>query len=131
MADEKVYFEENSVKVTNSRLLIGEQTFAMDEIRAVSTYWARKNMPIAFILIGVGAGLTGTGRGLSIFLQIVINILTVGSIIAGIVILVRFSTIYGLTLSTESGENNISFSSNKKFIEKIKAAINQSITERQ
>lgn len=130
MADEKVYFEENSVKVTNSRLLIGEQTFAMDEIRAVSTYWARKNRPIAFILIGVGAGLTGTGRGLSSFLQIVINILTVGSIIAGIVILVRFSTIYGLTLSTESGENSISFSSNKKFIEKIKEAINQSIAER-
>lgn len=119
MMGEKTFFEYEDVKVTNSRLMVASQTFAMSNITSVKTL---KNQPNRFwpglvIIFGVVMlldnpliGLViGGGGGLWLYSQ---------------------KTMFHVMLTSAGGETSALSSQQRNYIEKVVQALNDAIVAR-
>lgn len=127
---ERVFYDAGGVKVTNTRFMVSNQTYAMSGITSVTTIVespSRKG-PIIMILIGV-LGVIGTFTsqqqpppGIFVFLAALIAI--------GVWWWTRKKSTYHIVLKSASGEQRPISDKNHQFIEDVVGALNEAIVHR-
>jgi hypothetical protein len=127
MAEEKTFYTDEHVTVTNSRLIALGETFAMSGVTSVKMEEekpSRRNPILAMILgggIAVASLFAGEMGGL------LFGLLFAG---AGYWLLRRQKPKYHITLRTAAGDSKAYHSTNKGEVSKIVAAINDAIVHR-
>lgn len=121
--DEKIFFDERGVKVTNTRFILpNDKTFAMSGVTAVRTSRVdpAKNIPIIMMIVGgIVAYAHGGLNGWSILLLVV-----------GALWLWLQKPTFFVTLSTASGEQQALEDKSSAWISSVVAALNESIIYR-
>jgi hypothetical protein len=123
MTTETVYFDNGNVKVTNSRLIVKNQTFAMSGITSVNFVEVKPNrlLPIG-LLIG-GLLVPGAQHATEIGHYIVFAV-------PGALWLALQRSRYAIRIGSASGESQALDSKYKDFVNGVVAAINKAIIER-
>ena len=126
MAEEKIYYDKNGVKITESRAIINDTTYPMNNISSVST-GMKENSPLGAYGIGGGLivmsimGMRETGAAALI------------GIVAGILICAFGTTMknnYIVKIGSAGSEKDGLASQDKEYIEEIVNAINEAIIAR-
>ena len=116
---EKVFFDEREVKVTNTRFILpGQKTFAMSGVTAVKTSQIDPNRLVPLLLLVVGL-IVGYNKG--------VNLISFGLVVAGGVWLYLQKSTYFIVLSTSSGEQQALQDKDLSWISKVVAALNEAI----
>lgn len=118
---EKVFYQDANVTVTQSRFIAGSKTYAMRNISSVSLFKIEKSRALPIILILIG-GLMLFGDSSRIF----------GVILAAIGVLwvVLIKDEYSVRISTNAGEVNSLVSKEQPYIQKIVDALNDAMIHR-
>lgn len=121
MAEERTFFQYEDITVTNSRFMVGSQTFAMSNITSVKASKQEPNRfwPIALIVFGVLALVANA--------NIWVVVLIGGS---GIAWLLMQNTMYHIMLTTAGGETSALSSKQREYIKKVVHALNEAIVAR-
>lgn len=127
MTEEKTFFHYEDVSVTNSRFMVGSQTFAMSNITSVQALKQdpKRFWPTVVIILG-GLYTLGsfagdqTGSG-------VVGLIVVA---AAIYWWIRKKPMYHVMLRTAGGEAKALSSEQKEYIEKVVQALNDAIVTR-
>lgn len=120
---EQMYFDQDGVSVSNSRLVVKGTTYPINSIASVR---ATESKPIPLtgiflILVGFGLLLGGDPK-LYMFGPIVMGL--------GIFMIVKKSKVYSVVLRTSSGESQVLDSKDKSQVLSIVEALNKSIIDR-
>ena len=125
--EEKVFFDNGDVTVTNARFISNGQTYVMSNITSVKNLIEdpSKTGPVIFIIIGGIIALAGLGNT------------SFGAILVGAAILAvgvlwfkGLKSKYYVALATASGETRALTSEDKSFIDTIVKALNDAIIHR-
>jgi hypothetical protein len=118
--DEKVFFEEGSIKVTNSRFIAGAQTYAMSGVTSVRSAVHLPKRTGIYILGGVGLLMLVGGAEIA------------GILALGIAVALWFvnKPKYSVALTSASGETDAHLSPDQDLIARIVNAINEAIIHR-
>ena len=119
MDNDKTFFQDNDVLITQSRIVIFGKTYAMRNISSVSiTQESKLFLKISSIIMLIFA-LSG------FFLkEYLIGIIALG---IAVIMLLNSKDEYIVVISSNSGDNNALKSKNRDYIESIIAAINEAI----
>lgn len=118
--EEKTFFEYDDVKITNTRFMIGSQTYAMSNITSVKAYEEKPKRTL---------GIIGLIAGIIIAVQIEP---IAGAIIAFVSILLMFiqKTVYHVMLNTSGGETSALKTHQTEYLNKVVSALNEAIVHR-
>lgn len=118
---EKDFYQDQSVRVTQSRFIVGNKTYAMRNISSVSIFTIEKSRfgPIAMIVFGAMLLF-----GKSIWL---LGVVIVG---LGVAWLFLLKNDYAVRISTNAGEVNSIQSNDQHYIQKIVDALNEALVHR-
>lgn len=124
---ETVYYQSGDITITNSRAVIGDQTYSMSNVTSVSVLEIQPNRTGGIILALLGLLFTAVGwaSGGGLFLW-----LGVLGLAIGIIIIASLRTKYAVCIGSASGESNAFISPDKEHIHPIVEAINKAIVER-
>jgi len=127
MTQEKTYFTNDKVRITNSRAILGEKTYAMSNITSVSmgTIPANYNPAIFLAVAGISGLILGPQIDASMCMVVGIVLL-----ILGIILAVAAKTQYSVRLGSSSGESDALSSPDQGQIRKIVDAMNDAIIDR-
>lgn len=119
--NELVFYQDNSVKVTQSRFITNSKTYAMRNISSVHVFEIIKSrkLPIALLVIGFLMVFSDDARTVALILMAV-----------GGLLLFLIKNEYAVRISTNSGEANSIISRDRAYIETIVEALNQAIIHR-
>lgn len=121
--EEKIFFNQGNVSVSNSRFIVDGQTYAMNNVTSVKSGVVKPNRlgSIVIGLIGLVMVLSGSG----------------GVLIGGLVLLVLAvlswmgnKKQYTVLLNTSSGENQALVSSDESYIRTVINSLNDAIVSR-
>jgi len=120
MDTERTFFQYEDVKVTNSRFIVGSQTFALSNITSVKASEQTPNRfwPIALGILGALCAM-GTARELGVVLLVV----------AGVWWFVQKAKFH-VRLTTAGGETTALTSIQRDYIERVVQALNEAIVAR-
>ena len=118
---EKVFYQDANVTVTQSRFIAGSKTYAMRNISSVSLFKIEKSRALPIILILIG-GLMLFGDSSRIFGVILVAI--------GVLWVVLIKDEYSVRISTNAGEVNSLVSEEQPYIQKIVDALNDAMIHR-
>lgn len=119
---EKIFYQDESVKVTQSRFTVENETYAMRNISSVTNYEIKKSKIIPRIIMLIG-----------IFLIFLMEAFFIGGMMAivGLVWqLLLLKNDFAVKISTNAGEPNTLISKNKEYIQEVVDAINEAIIYR-
>lgn len=118
---EKIFYQDESVKVTQSRFTVGNETYAMRNISSVTNYEIKKSRikPILFTIGGI----------IYVFVE-VSSIYSWVLLISSIIWLVLTKNEFAVKISTNAGEPNTLKSENREYIQEVVDAINEAIIYR-
>ncbi|HON53294.1 MAG TPA: DUF6232 family protein [Bacteroidales bacterium] len=119
MAEEKVYFENGDVKVTNARFLTFGKMHSMAGVTSVAKYVISPSYKYPIITLVIGLILFAVSW--------IFALIVTGVAIAWIVSLKKE---YQITLSSASGSEEALRSKDEAFIDEIINALNQAIIDR-
>lgn len=129
MADEtSFYADQNGVRVTDKRVILGDTTYALANITSVSTTIEKPSLtgPILFIGIGVllllGAASGGNSGVLAVF--------GVPLLLLGVIWYRGCKPRWHLRIASASGESTPLQSTNQQWISSIAQAINEAMIHR-
>jgi hypothetical protein len=124
MDTETTFFQSNDISVTNTRFIVGAQTFAIRGVTSVQAIKIPANYgdSLAFIFIGVIIALFGFANSLFVLGGLGILILFLG-----IWVVTRQKPIFAIVLRTASGEIKAYQSYDSSYISHIIEALNRSI----
>ncbi|MGF6265034.1 hypothetical protein OKW49_005962 [Paraburkholderia youngii] len=122
--DERVFLDENGMRVTNARFITPAQTYAMSGVTSVKREMkpANRTPGVLFALLGAAIFfLTDGGVGK-----------LVGFLVAcaGIAVAVKAKDLHYVVIHSASGESRATQSNDKGAIDRIIAALNESIIAR-
>ncbi len=123
MATETTFFQSGEITVTNARLMVGAQTFAMRGITSVQGVETQASYTGAALLILVGVALAIGGFASAIGLAVVGVLLAAG----GIWLCFRQKPTYAVVLRTAGGEVTAYQSKDRDYISQVIQALNDSI----
>lgn len=117
---EKIFFKDDNVAVTQARYIANSKTYAMRNISSVSLFVLKSNYTLETILVIIGA------------IVLISGTFIVGAIISviGLLLIVFKKDEYSVRISTNSGETNSLISKDKDYIQKIVNALNEAIIHR-
>lgn len=117
--DEKTFFENDGVKVTNARFVVDGQTFAMSNVTSVNPVTVPPNRMWGYVLLLIGlVGLMG-------------NPLFGAPVIAiAIYIIYKQKRTYHVMLRTSGGETKALTTQQKEYVDTIVSALNDAIVHR-
>ncbi len=120
--EEKVFYEDENVKVTQSRFTVGTETYAMRNISSVTNFEIEnsKIVPWIFIISGI----------ISVFFIETIKWWNAVMVIGGIIWAILITNDFAVKISTNAGEPNTLISEDKEYIQKVVDAINEAIIYR-
>ncbi|PKM19840.1 MAG: QacE [Gammaproteobacteria bacterium HGW-Gammaproteobacteria-15] len=120
--EEKVFFNQGNVTVSNSRFIVNGQTYAMSNVTSVKSGEIAPNHGAAVILGFIGlACLLGSG-GMFFFGLLLIGL--------AIYMFMKNKPTYSVILNTASGENQALTSTDKQYIVQVINSLNESIVNR-
>ena len=121
--DEKIFFEDGGVKITNARFIVGSKTYAMSGVTSVKTHVEPPNRMMPIIIGAVGV--------LLLFVQS-IEAIVFGLILAGVAFLIwrGQSEVHSVILSSSSGEVQALSDTNGERIGAVIAALNDVLIHR-
>lgn len=146
--EEKIFFQENNVLVSQSRLVIEDKTYVLRNISSVSTasnHWIKKPSKVLYkILIGLALLLLyNQYKVISLYKQQNTDIPNFCYIMIVIYIAVFIFAVYKINrlkpqyfynyyvrISSNSGTSDVLSSSDKQYIQKVVEALNQAIIYR-
>lgn len=119
--EEKVFYKDASVQVTQSRFVTNAKTFAMRNISSVTLFKIKASRAFQIFIIIVGALMliNSDTRVFGIVLAL-----------AGILILYFTKDSYSVRISSNSGESDGFVSKDKELVQKIVNAVNDAIIHR-
>ncbi|WP_395611028.1 DUF6232 family protein [Pseudomonas sp. B22129] len=120
--DEKVFFNQGDVSVSNSRFIVDGQTYAMSNVTSVKSRVTPPDRGAAIIIAIVGLACL-LGRG---------SVFVAGLIALAIAVLVWRSSKakYAVVLNTSSGEKQALVSNDKTYITNVITSLNEAIVSR-
>ncbi len=119
MAEEKVFFEQGDVKVTNARFLTYGKTHSMNGITSVTKFMINPNRKPPLIVAGIGL--------LAFIFKWYIAVLIIA--LAAVWWFLQ-KTNYSVQLSSASGDTEALTSTDEEYIDKVVAALNDAIVHR-
>ncbi len=119
MAEEKVFFEEGSVKVTNARFLTYGKTHSMNGITSVTKYMIKPNRKGPLIVAGIGL--------LAFIFKWYVAVIILAAAVAWWFLQ---KTKYSVQLASASGHNDALTSTNEEYIDRVVNALNDAIVHR-
>lgn len=128
--DNKIFYENNSIKVTNKRFMVGDKTFVLSNVTSIDS---SKSSVVFFKILGFILIMVGVGNFISAFNASsaigVIDFYSVGYLFWSVIGILFFLTKvrYSVILKTAGADNNVYSSKNKQEIDKIVEALNQSV----
>ena len=120
---EKAFFNQDGISVSNTRIVIGGQTFALNNITSVRTLVEQPSRkgPIILGIVGILSMMTGEGALIMLGL----------ALIAGAVFWwMSTKTEYYVALTTAAGESKALSNKDEQYVDKIVQALNDAIIER-
>jgi len=128
MSQETVFYQDDQVRVTNSRAVLKGKTYAMANITSVSHVDASASLvwPVIIFLIGLVVflfALMGDGTTCTLVVGIAMCVGVVGWF-------VFLRTRYAVVIGSASGETQALVSRDKSYTAKVAAAINEAIVRR-
>jgi hypothetical protein len=119
--EEKVFYKDASVQVTQSRFVTNAKTFAMRNISSVTLFKIKASRAFQIFIIIAGALLliNSDTRVFGIVLAL-----------AGIILLYFTKDSYSVRISSNSGESDGFVSKDKELVQKIVSAVNDAIIHR-
>lgn len=117
--EEKLFFEHNGVKVTNTRFISGGQTFAMSNITSVKSSEEKPKRLGGVLILLIG-------------LVTMASLPIIGGLIsaAAIYYLIKLKPMYHIMLSTSGGESSALKTDQKEYLNQIVTALNEAIIYR-
>lgn len=121
--EERIFFEQGSVKVTNARFIVDTRTYAMNGVTSVksSVTPPTRGLPIALIIIGALMLLAG-GMG--------VKLLGVALIGGGIWVWSQQKSTHAVFLSSASGEVQALANTDDQYINGVVQALNEALIHR-
>ncbi|WP_018079651.1 DUF6232 family protein [Thiobacillus denitrificans] len=117
--EEKTFFEYEDVKVTNTRFVSGEQTFAMNNVTSVKTHVERPSRLLGILILILSVGVTYNNPEVGLVMMA-----------AAAYYLYRQKTTYHLLLTTSAGETNALRTHQLEYMTQVVGALNQAIIYR-
>ncbi|WP_438869490.1 DUF6232 family protein [Pseudomonas sp. L1(2025)] len=120
--DEKIFFNQGNVSVSNSRFIVDGQTYAMSNVTSVKSGVTPPDRGAAIIIAIIGlACLFGSGW-----------VFVVGIVAVAIAVLAWMGSKakYSVILNTSSGENKALVSEDRPYIANVVASLNEAIVSR-
>lgn len=117
--EEKIFFEYEDVKVTNSRFISGGQTYVMNNITSVKPFEQNPSRigGIVVFLIGLAAMSSNVLVGLLVCA-------------AAAYFLYQQKTVFHILLATSAGETKALVTYQRDYLDKVIAALNNAIVSR-
>lgn len=120
--DEKIFFSQGNVSVSNSRFIVDGQTYAMSNVTSVKSRVTPPDRSAAVIIAIVGLACL-FGRGWLLVAGLV-------AVAIGVLAWMGSKAKYAVVLNTSSGENQALVSEDKAYIANVVASLNEAIVSR-
>ncbi|PHV31621.1 hypothetical protein CSQ94_20260 [Janthinobacterium sp. BJB312] len=118
--EERTFFEQGDVKVTNARFVSGGQTYAMSNVTSVKPFEKKPPRALGIILALLGLGImAGT--------SFMLGLLVLG---AGLAILFLVKPVYHVLLATSAGETRALMTKNREYLNQVVQAVNEAMIHR-
>lgn len=120
--EEHIFLNENDIKVTSTRLVVEDHTFAMSGVTSIELVKEEKTKPILSILTGVGLLFYGIYQEGNVFLVF-------GAILLVFSLAMWFKEkeVFTIILHTSSGEQEALTDEDSGFVERVQKALNDAI----
>lgn len=127
---ETIYYQDESIIVTNTRAVLGTKTYAMANITSVSMGVIPANRVPGIVLALIGLAIAGCAC--SVVGKDAASVIVFGLIVLGLGIAIAAApkTRYVVKIGSASGEANALVSKDKEYIQKIVNAVNEAIIKR-
>lgn len=121
--DENIFYQDENVKVTQSRFTVGSDTYAMRNISSVTNFEIKKSKTNPILLL-IGS------ICYMIFIKSDISYIAIIIAVLSILWFFGINNEFAVKISTNAGEPNTLVSEDKKYIQKVVDAINEAIIYR-
>lgn len=121
--EEKVFYRDDIVTVTQSRFIANQKTYTMRNISSVTITKIEKSTLLQMALLI-------TGILMAIFSEEGIRLLGIVVAIGSFVWMAMMKSEFSIRISTNAGETNTLISENKEYVQKIVNALNEAIIYR-
>lgn len=128
--EEVIYYNKDNLLVSNTRAILGSQTYSMANITSVSMHEVPPNRTPGLITLLVGIIMMGGFVGGEDSNCMAFGIIGIFVALFGAYLLWAPKTSYAVRIGSASGETNALSSPDKEYIRVIVAALNKSIIER-
>jgi hypothetical protein len=118
--EERIFFEYEDVKVTNTRFINGGQTYAMNNVTSVKPYEKKPSRVGGIIMLAIGLAIM---FGASFMMGLLIAA-------AAAYYLYQQKTIYHILLATSAGETTALETYQRDYLNRVIAALNDAIVHR-
>ena len=115
--EERTFFEQGDVKVTNARFVSGGQTYAMSNVTSVKPFEKKPPRALGIILALVGLGVM---VGSSFMFGLVLLGL-------GLAVLFLVKPVYHVLLATSAGETRALMTKNREYLNQVVQAVNEAM----
>ena len=122
MAEEKMFFNDGGVTVSNSRMMYDGKTYAMSGVTSVKSWEKSPSRKGPIIMIAIGLLFLAAGKS-----GIIMALILIGG---GIAWWISQKSDFSVMLTSASGETQAYTSTDKSFVNSIINAINESIVHR-
>lgn len=121
--EEKIFYNDKAVSVTQSRFIANKKTYAMRNISSVSVVTIEKSAWFQMVLFFLGIVIAITSNDSARWLG-------VGVVLFSFVWMAMLKSTYAVCISTNAGEVNSLMSERKEYIQRIVNALNEAIIHR-
>jgi len=118
--EEKIFYQNGDVRVTQSRFIVGDKTFALRNISSVQVGLIGPNRTLYSIVVLIGA-LSLLAEQARLFGAIVL--------IIAVIYIFTVKSGFSVRITINSGETDCLFSKDKKYVGTIVNALNDAIIE--
>ncbi|MGK5078876.1 DUF6232 family protein [Janthinobacterium sp. HLX7-2] len=118
--EERTFFEQGNVKVTNARFVSDGQTYAMSNVTSVKPFEKKPPRALGIILVLVGLGVMVGANTL-------LGLLVLG---VGLAILFVIKPVYHVLLATSAGETRALMTKDREYLNQVVHAVNEAMIHR-
>jgi len=118
--EERTFFEQGDVKVTNARFISNGQTYAMRNVTSVKPFEQKPPRAMGVIIALIGLGVMASGNFM----------FGVMALAAGLAVLFLIKPIYHVLLATSSGETRALKTKDRAYVNQVIQAINDAMVHR-
>jgi Family of unknown function (DUF6232) len=121
--DERTFFEQGNVKVTNARFIVGNQTYAMNGVTSVKSHVTQPSRMGGIIGVLIGLGILFGAEGMGRLIGLVIA--------AGAAyFLYNQKAVHAVVLNSSSGEAQALSGNDADYINGVISALNEALIHR-